>query len=57
LSAATVEPALGSTALNGIASPLGLAPTLVTSAVGYALPKVIGLLTPGGVDQPPRGSR
>jgi OmpA-OmpF porin, OOP family len=49
LSAATVERALGSTALTGIASRLGLAPTLVTSAVGYALPKVLGLLTPGGV--------
>jgi outer membrane protein OmpA-like peptidoglycan-associated protein/uncharacterized protein YidB (DUF937 family) len=49
LSAATVERALGSTALTGIASRLGLGSTLVTSAVGYALPKVIGLLTPGGV--------
>jgi uncharacterized protein YidB (DUF937 family) len=49
LSAATVERALGSTALTGIASRLGLAPTLVTSAIGYALPKVLGLLTPGGV--------
>ena len=49
LSATSVERALGSTALNGIASRLGLAPTIVTGAVGYALPKVLGLLTPGGV--------
>jgi OmpA-OmpF porin, OOP family len=48
LAATQVERALGSTVLSGIASRLGLAPTLVTSAVGYALPKVIGLLTPGG---------
>ena len=44
-----LERALGSSALSGIASRLGLAPALATSAVGYALPKVIGLLTPGGV--------
>jgi len=47
LAATQVERALGSTVLSGIASRLGLAPTLVTSAVGYALPKLIGL-TPGG---------
>jgi flagellar motor protein MotB/uncharacterized protein YidB (DUF937 family) len=49
LPAGQIDRALGSTALSGIASRLGLAPTLVSSAVGYALPKVIGLLTPGGV--------
>jgi uncharacterized protein YidB (DUF937 family) len=49
LAAAQLDRALGSTALSGIASRLGLAPTLVSTAVGYALPKVIGLLTPGGV--------
>ena len=49
LAAAAVDRALGPTVLNRIGSRLGLAPTLVTSAVGYALPKVIGLLTPGGV--------
>jgi OmpA-OmpF porin, OOP family len=48
LAASTVHHALGETALNEIAGRLGLAPTLVASAVGYALPKVIGLLTPGG---------
>jgi outer membrane protein OmpA-like peptidoglycan-associated protein/uncharacterized protein YidB (DUF937 family) len=49
LAAAQVDRALGSTAMTGIASRLGLAPTLVSTAVGYALPKIIGLLTPGGV--------
>jgi OmpA-OmpF porin, OOP family len=49
LAAAQVDRALGSSALSGVASRLGLAPTLVSTAVGYALPKVIGLLTPGGV--------
>jgi outer membrane protein OmpA-like peptidoglycan-associated protein/uncharacterized protein YidB (DUF937 family) len=44
-----LERALGSSVLSSVASRLGLAPTLVSSAVGYALPKVIGLLTPGGV--------
>ena len=48
IAASTVDRAVGSTVLSGIASRLGLAPTLVTSAAGYALPKVIGLLTPGG---------
>ena len=49
LAAAQVDRVFGSTAIGGIASRLGLAPTLVSSAVGYALPKVISLLTPGGV--------
>src|SRR6516165_2796404 len=49
LAAAQVDRALGSNALTGIASRLGLAPTLVTTAIGYTLPKIIGLLTPGGV--------
>jgi uncharacterized protein YidB (DUF937 family) len=48
LAAAQVDRALGSNVLTGIASRLGLTPALVSSAVGYALPKVIGLLTPGG---------
>jgi OmpA-OmpF porin, OOP family len=49
LAASQIDRALGSTALGGIASRLGLAPTLVSSAAAYVLPKVIGLLTPGGV--------
>jgi OmpA-OmpF porin, OOP family len=43
-----LERALGSSALTGIASRLGIAPAIATSAIGYALPKVVGLLTPGG---------
>ena len=44
-----VERALGATALGGIASRLGLAQGVVSTALGYALPKIVGLLTPGGV--------
>src|SRR5271168_4155071 len=44
-----VERALGANTLSGIASRLGLGSTIVSTAVGYALPKLIGLLTPGGV--------
>jgi len=39
---------MGSTALGGIASRLGLGTSMASAAVGYALPKLIGLLTPGG---------
>jgi outer membrane protein OmpA-like peptidoglycan-associated protein/uncharacterized protein YidB (DUF937 family) len=39
---------VGSAALGGIASRLGLGTSLVSTVVGYALPKLIGLLTPGG---------
>ena len=44
-----VERALGSTALGGIASRLGLASGVVATAIGYILPKLIGQITPGGV--------
>jgi OmpA-OmpF porin, OOP family len=44
-----VERALGSTALGGIASRLGLASGVVATATGYILPKLIGQITPGGV--------
>jgi OOP family OmpA-OmpF porin len=44
-----VERALGSTALGGIASRLGLGSGVVATAIGYMLPKLIGQLTPGGV--------
>jgi OmpA-OmpF porin, OOP family len=39
---------VGSTALGGLASRFGLSSSVVSMAVGYALPKLIGLLTPGG---------
>ena len=48
IAAAQVERALGATALDGIASRVGLAQSAVSTAVGYALPKIVGLLTPGG---------
>jgi OmpA-OmpF porin, OOP family len=49
LPASQIERALGSNALSGVANRLGLTPTIVSTAAGYALPKIIGLLTPGGV--------
>jgi outer membrane protein OmpA-like peptidoglycan-associated protein/uncharacterized protein YidB (DUF937 family) len=48
IAAGEVERALGATALSGIAGRLGLAQGAVSTALGYALPKIIGLLTPGG---------
>ena len=48
LAAERVEQALGSTAVGGVANRLGLAPSVVATAMGYALPKIVGLLTPGG---------
>ena len=48
IAAAQVERALGATALGGIASRVGLAQSAVSTALGYALPKIVGLLTPGG---------
>ena len=48
MAAGQVERALGAAALSGIAGRLGLAQGAVSSALGYALPKIIGLLTPGG---------
>ena len=48
LPAERVEQALGSTAVGGVANRLGLAPSIVATAMGYALPKIVGLLTPGG---------
>jgi OmpA-OmpF porin, OOP family len=49
IAAGQVERALGPTALSGIASRLGVGQGAVTTALGYALPKIVGLLTPGGV--------
>jgi OmpA-OmpF porin, OOP family len=48
LAAQRVEQTLGSTALGGVANQLGLAQGVVATAMGYALPKIVGLLTPGG---------
>jgi len=49
IAAGQIERALGATALSAIASRLGLAQGAVSTALGYALPKIVGLLTPGGV--------
>ena len=43
-----IERALGASSVAGIASRLGLPESIVTPALGYALPKIVGLLTPGG---------
>ena len=48
IAAGQVERALGATVLGGIASRLGLAQSAMSTALGYALPKIVGLLTPGG---------
>jgi outer membrane protein OmpA-like peptidoglycan-associated protein/uncharacterized protein YidB (DUF937 family) len=48
IAAGQVERALGPTALSGIAGRLGLAQGAASTALGYALPKIVGLLTPGG---------
>jgi len=48
MTAQLAERALGGSALGGIAGRLGLSPAIVSTAVGYALPKLVGLLTPGG---------
>jgi outer membrane protein OmpA-like peptidoglycan-associated protein/uncharacterized protein YidB (DUF937 family) len=49
LAAQQVERALGATALSGIAGRLGVTQSVASTALGYALPKIVGLLTPGGV--------
>jgi OmpA-OmpF porin, OOP family len=48
LAAERVQQTLGSTALGGVASRLGLSQGVAATAMGYALPKIVGLLTPGG---------
>lgn len=49
LSAQTVQSALGGPVIDGIASRLGLRAASVSAALGLVLPRVIGLLTRGGV--------
>jgi outer membrane protein OmpA-like peptidoglycan-associated protein/uncharacterized protein YidB (DUF937 family) len=48
LSSQQIDRVLGPNVLTGMASKLGLGGPVVASAVGYALPKLIGALTPGG---------
>ncbi len=52
MAAGQVERALGAAALAGIAGRLGLTQGVVSTALGYALPKIVGLLTAGGVVPP-----
>jgi outer membrane protein OmpA-like peptidoglycan-associated protein/uncharacterized protein YidB (DUF937 family)/outer membrane biosynthesis protein TonB len=49
IAAGQVERALGAAALSGIAGRLGLGQGVVSTALGYGLPKIVGLLTPRGV--------
>ncbi len=49
LSAAELETALGAPAIDAIAHRVGIALPATTAALGYALPKLVGLLTPQGV--------
>ena len=44
LAAGQVERALGATALSGIASRMGLEQSIVTPALAYALPRIVGTL-------------
>jgi outer membrane protein OmpA-like peptidoglycan-associated protein/uncharacterized protein YidB (DUF937 family) len=44
-----VETALGSTSIDSLAASSGMARGVVSSALAFLLPKVIGRLTPGGV--------
>jgi outer membrane protein OmpA-like peptidoglycan-associated protein/uncharacterized protein YidB (DUF937 family) len=48
LSAKTVDTVLGEGTVDGIAQRVGLEHSQTSSALGYEIPKVIGLLTPGG---------
>jgi OmpA-OmpF porin, OOP family len=48
LSATQVDRALGASTLGGIANRVGLGAAGISTAIGYALPKLIGALTPGG---------
>ena len=49
LAAQQIEKVLGASAIGSIATRLGLGQAAVSSALGYGIPKMIGLLTPGGV--------
>jgi OmpA-OmpF porin, OOP family len=49
LAGGQVERALGAAELSGIGGRLGLAQDVLAPALGYAVPRIVGLLTPGGV--------
>lgn len=48
LPAKSVESALGASTVTGIAQRVGLKPAVASAALGFGIPKLIGLLTPGG---------
>jgi len=48
LSPKTVDAALGESTVAGIAQRVGLKSSVASTALGFEIPKVIGLLTPGG---------
>ena len=49
LSTQQVEQVLGNNLVGGLASKLGVGSDVAGSALAYIVPKLIGLLTPGGV--------
>jgi len=48
MSAPQVEKGLGSTVIGSLANKLGLGAGAITPALGFVIPKLIGMLTPGG---------
>lgn len=44
----SVDTVIGETAVQGMAKRAGLAPAAAATAIGFVLPRLIGLLTPGG---------
>ena len=48
VAAQQIDKVLGAKALGGIASRLGLGQAAVSTALGYGIPRLIGLLTPNG---------
>jgi outer membrane protein OmpA-like peptidoglycan-associated protein/uncharacterized protein YidB (DUF937 family) len=48
INASQVEQVLGTSVLGTMANKLGLGGSAVSAALGYAIPKVVGLLTPDG---------
>ncbi len=49
LTAHETERVLGPSVLGGIANRLGLTPASISAALGYAVPRLIGVVTPNGV--------
>jgi outer membrane protein OmpA-like peptidoglycan-associated protein/uncharacterized protein YidB (DUF937 family) len=48
INASQVDQVLGGSVIGNIANKLGLGGSAVSAALGYAIPKVVGLLTPDG---------